>query len=111
MDCASSTRSKRAPIRPSKELADSVARLLKGNREFFLIDDQKTIFEAAKAAAIRATPEAPQVVIIEGGPGTGKSVVAINLLSDMLVAGQTSASTCRRTRRRARSTKRSSPAR
>ena len=77
-----------SPIRPSKELADSVARLLAGNREFVLIDDQKTIFEAAKAAAIRATPEAPQVVIIEGGPGTGKSVVAINLLSDLLVAGR-----------------------
>ena len=77
-----------SPIRPSKELAGSVARLLRGNPEFVLIDDQKTIFEAAKAAAIRATVEAPQVVIIEGGPGTGKSVVAINLLSDLLVAGR-----------------------
>ena len=61
---------------------------MKGNREFVLIDDQRTIFEAAKAAAICGTPEAPQVVIIEGGPGTGKSVVAINLLSDLLVAGR-----------------------
>lgn len=77
------------PIRPSKELADSVARLLKGNREFVLIDDQKTVFEAARAAAMRATTECPHVVIIEGGPGTGKSVVALNLLSDMLVAGRT----------------------
>ncbi len=64
------------------------ARLLKGNHEFVLIDDQKTVFEAAKAAAVRATQEAPQVVIIEGGPGTGKSVVAVNLLSDLLVAGR-----------------------
>lgn len=77
-----------SPIRPSKELADSVARLLKGNREFVLIDDQKMVFEAAKAAAIRSTVAQPQVVIIEGGPGTGKSVVAINLLSDLLVAGR-----------------------
>ncbi len=78
-----------SPVRPSKELANSVARLIKGNSEFVLIDDQKMVFEAAKAAAIRATPETPQVVIIEGGPGTGKSVVAINLLSDLLVAGRT----------------------
>lgn len=76
------------PIRPSKELSNSVARMLKGNREFVLIDDQKMVFEAAKAAAMRATPEQPYVVIIEGGPGTGKSVVALNLLSDMLVAGR-----------------------
>lgn len=76
------------PIRPSKELANSVALLLRGNREFVLIDDQKLTFEAAKAAAIRSTPDHPHVVIIEGGPGTGKSVVALHLLSELLVAGR-----------------------
>jgi DUF2075 family protein len=76
------------PIRPSKELADSVARLLRGNPEFVLIDDQKIVFEAARDAAVRSTSERPRVVIIEGGPGTGKSVVAINLLADLLVAGR-----------------------
>jgi DUF2075 family protein len=76
------------PIRPSKELANSVAKLLKGNAEFVLIDDQKQVFEAAKAAAIGATSAAPRVVIIEGGPGTGKSVVAVNLLADLLVSGR-----------------------
>ena len=67
-------------IRPSKMLADSLASMLKGNREFVLIDEQKLVYETARAKARKASPEAKQVVIVEGGPGTGKSVVAINLL-------------------------------
>jgi DUF2075 family protein len=67
-------------IRPSKALADSLAGLLKGNQEFVLIDDQKTVYEAAMAAAQSASTEQTSVVIVEGGPGTGKSVVAMNLL-------------------------------
>ena len=69
-------------LRPSKALADVVGKLLKGNEEFTLIDDQKEIFEAAKAACRQASAsDKPRVVIIEGGPGTGKSVVAVNLLA------------------------------
>ncbi|MEJ7931624.1 DNA/RNA helicase domain-containing protein [Ramlibacter sp. AN1015] len=68
-------------IRPSKGLADSISKLLKGNAEFTLIDDQKEVFEAARAAIRQATESSPRVVIIEGGPGTGKSVVAVNLLA------------------------------
>ncbi len=67
-------------IRPSKMLADSIGKMLKGNREFVLIDDQKVVYEAALASARAARADAKQVVIIQGGPGTGKSVVAINLL-------------------------------
>lgn len=69
-------------MRPSKALADVVGKLLKGNDEFALLDDQKEIFEAAKAACKKANASGqPHVVIIEGGPGTGKSVVAVNLLA------------------------------
>jgi DUF2075 family protein len=67
-------------IRPSKMLADSLARMLKGNQEFVLVDDQKVAYETALALARCARSDAKQVVIVKGGPGTGKSVVAINLL-------------------------------
>ena len=67
-------------IRPSKALADSVVGLLNGNQEFTLIDDQKIVFETAIQLVDRAiTEKKKQVLIVEGGPGTGKSVVAINL--------------------------------
>lgn len=74
-------------IRPSKALADALKGLLKAQPEFVLIDDQKEIFEAAQASARTASPEAPQVVIIEGGPGTGKTVLGINLLVRLTGAG------------------------
>jgi DUF2075 family protein len=77
-------------IRPSKELADSLVGLLRGNREFVLIDEQKEVFETALqlASDIKNTADQNEpthrVLIVEGGPGTGKSVVAVNLLVRMI---------------------------
>lgn len=67
-------------IRPSKVLADSLASMLKGNQEFIMIDDQKLVYENALSLAKTSTKTEKNVLIVEGGPGTGKSVVAINLL-------------------------------
>jgi hypothetical protein len=66
-------------IRPSKALADSLLSMLKGNLEFVLIDEQKLVYETVLAAAKNGSKK-KTVIIVEGGPGTGKSVVAINLL-------------------------------
>lgn len=70
-------------IRPSKALADSIASMIRGNREFVLIDEQKTIFEHVRSLVLRKSKIDPKrrVVIVRGGPGTGKSVVAVNLLA------------------------------
>lgn len=67
-------------IRPSKNLADHLEALLHGNREFLLIDDQEVVYELALDLSERAQEGEKHVLIVEGGPGTGKSVVAINLL-------------------------------
>jgi DUF2075 family protein len=67
-------------IRPSKVLADSMAAMLKGSREFVMIDDQKIVYETALKLARESDEENKNVLIVKGGPGTGKSVVAINLL-------------------------------
>jgi hypothetical protein len=74
-------------LRPSKALADSVVGMLRGNQEFVLVDDQKIAFENARAIAGSTPRDTKQVVIIQGGPGTGRSVIAINLLVDMLRRG------------------------
>lgn len=70
-------------IKPSKGLADSLTSMLKGNEEFLMIDDQKLVYEAAIDLAHKAQKESKHVLIVEGGPGTGKSVVAINLLVEL----------------------------
>ena len=67
-------------IRPSKGLVESLTGMLAGKPEFVLVDDQKVVYESALSVATQATAQSKQVVIVEGGPGTGKSVVAINLL-------------------------------
>jgi len=74
-------------IRPSKSLADSLSSMLKGNDEFVMIDDQKVVFETAKQLAQRSSKKRKHVLIVEGGPGTGKSVVAINLLVTLTKLG------------------------
>lgn len=73
-------------IRPSKMLADSVVGLLQGRTEFLMIDDQKVVYESVLSLVARAE-QRKQVVIIQGGPGTGKSVVAVHLLAALLSRG------------------------
>lgn len=75
-------------IRPSKALADCLASMLKNNKkEFTLIDDQKLVYEKALELARKSDETNKNVFIVEGGPGTGKSVVAINLLSELTNRG------------------------
>ena len=70
-------------IIPSKSLQDSLTSMLKGNQEFTLIDDQKVIYERAIEISKNKTNK-KQVYIIKGGPGTGKTVLAINMLVGIL---------------------------
>ncbi|MCB0729139.1 MAG: DUF2075 domain-containing protein [Ignavibacteriae bacterium] len=65
-------------IRPSKKLIDHVCGLFEGNSEFVLLDEQKIAFEMTKEITLNAKEKT--VIIINGGPGTGKSVVSMNLL-------------------------------
>ena len=68
-------------LRPSKSLQDALSSMLDGNEEFVMIDDQKVVFETATHLAAEAQRTGKRhVYIVQGGPGTGKSVVAVNLL-------------------------------
>lgn len=78
-------------MKPSKSLQDSLASMLSGNQEFVMIDEQKTVFETAlKMANDSYRDRRKRVLIVEGGPGTGKSVVVINLLVKFTRRGLTS---------------------
>jgi uncharacterized protein len=70
-------------IKPSKNLADNLVSMLNGNKEFVMIDDQKVAYETAIKLTEKSSAKKKNVLIIEGGPGTGKSVVAINLLVEL----------------------------
>lgn len=70
-------------LKPSKGLVDHLFSLLHGSQEFKLIDAQKLVYETSLALVEKAQKGRKQVLIVEGGPGTGKSVVAINLLVEL----------------------------
>lgn len=74
-------------IRPSKPLADSLYSMLKGNKEFTLIDTQKIVYETVLNLVKTSNENSKNVVVVKGGPGTGKSVVAMNLLSEITRQG------------------------
>lgn len=77
-------------IKPTKSLADSLKNMIKGNKEFIMIDDQKVVYETALQLALQSHEGNKNVLIVEGGPGTGKSVVAINLLVELNRRGKMS---------------------
>jgi hypothetical protein len=71
-------------IRPSKSLQDALSSMLQGNQEFVMIDDQKLVYETALNMARKSYRDGnKRVLVVKGGPGTGKSVLAINLLVNL----------------------------
>jgi uncharacterized protein len=75
-------------LKPSKSLQSSLKKMLRGSQEFKLIDNQKLVYENAKLMALKSYKDKMRrVLIVEGGPGTGKSVIAINLLVNLTAEG------------------------
>ena len=70
-------------IRPSKTIADTIAKMINGHEEIGMIDDQKVVFEYAKNLVDSSSAAKKNVLIVSGGPGTGKSVVAIQLTAGL----------------------------
>lgn len=72
-------------IRPSKMLIEALANMLNQNPEFTLLDEQKVIAEYIyKLAKSPARNQKKQVIIVEGGAGTGKTLIAIDTLSRLI---------------------------
>ena len=71
-------------IKPSKSLQDSIKGMLEGNREFIMLDDQKVVYEQILTTSMTCMKDhKKRTVIVKGGPGTGKTVVAVNLLAEL----------------------------
>ena len=70
--------------RASKKLLDHVANLIKGKSEYVLLDEQLIVYDRViEAAKEGGKGKKKTVIIVRGGPGTGKSVIAMNLLGDL----------------------------
>ena len=75
-------------IKPSKSLQDAIVGMLESNPEFNLIDYQKVIFERIMELSRLCEKDGKKrVFIARGGPGTGKTVIAVNLLARLTQEG------------------------
>ena len=71
--------------RPADELISRVDSMLAGNEEFTLIDEQDEAFRIIRHQVLDDADRTHRhVFVVEGGPGTGKSVIAVRLLAETL---------------------------
>ncbi len=76
-------------IRPSKSLQNAIASMIKGNEEFIMIDEQRVAYEEIIKLSTKSQKDhKKRTVICKGGPGTGKSVIAVRLLAELTQRGQ-----------------------
>jgi DUF2075 family protein len=75
-------------LKPSKALQDAIGEVMNGNEEFVLIMEQQVAYATVlKLVQKSLKKDEKHTIIIKGGPGTGKSVVAVNLLSKLIQSG------------------------
>lgn len=70
--------------RPARKLLSHVAQVVSEESSFVMLDEQMVVFNQVLAAVETARADGRKhVFLIHGGPGTGKSVLAINLLGEL----------------------------
>lgn len=74
--------------RPSRKLLGHVSDMIHARSEYTLLDEQLVVYDTVQAE-IKAAQKGKQkvAIVVKGGPGTGKSVIAINLMADLLREG------------------------
>ena len=74
--------------KPSKKLMSHVSGIIKSKSEYNLLDEQLIVYDSVIAAAKKNLKSLKKtVIIVKGGSGTGKSVIAINLMADLMKDG------------------------
>lgn len=79
----------RGRIGPSKKLLDLAATEVQEREQFVLIDEQRDAYEHVLHAVSRARRSSTKTaIIVSGGPGSGKSVIALSLLGELSRQGR-----------------------
>ncbi len=79
----------RSPLKPSRRLLDHTKDMINKQQIFNLIDEQITAYNTImhKAKNLSNSKE-KSVIIVKGGPGTGKSVIALEVMGELLRKGK-----------------------
>jgi uncharacterized protein len=72
-------------FQPSPRVIDTLAAVLERDRDWHLLDVQRKAYNRIVAEVARQQQQHKRsAVLVRGGPGTGKTVIAVQLLSEML---------------------------
>lgn len=75
---------------PSRQLLSVAAQEIRDREQFVLLDEQRVAYEMVLHEVERArAADTKSVVLVSGGPGTGKSVIALSLLGELARQGRT----------------------
>ncbi len=78
-----------SPARPSKRLLDHTGEMIHKQQIFNLIDDQIAAYNAIMHKATHLSKIGQKsIVIVKGGPGTGKSVIALEVMGELMRQGK-----------------------
>ncbi|MFZ4144551.1 DNA/RNA helicase domain-containing protein [Streptomyces griseoincarnatus] len=73
---------------PSKQLMSVAAQEVRERQQFVLLDEQQVAYRMVLNAVEKAKrADRKEIVIVTGGPGTGKSVIALQLLGELYRRG------------------------
>ncbi|GGP18460.1 ATP-binding protein [Nonomuraea glycinis] len=76
-------------VAPSKQLMTYASKEIREREQFTLLDEQQVAYETVMGAVDSARrADFKQVVIVTGGPGSGKSVIALSLLGELFRQGR-----------------------
>jgi DUF2075 family protein len=68
-------------IKPTKSLQDALSTMVKGTPVFDLLDEQAVCYDMCIRTMLQCLKDnKKRTILVQGGPGTGKSVLAVNLL-------------------------------
>ncbi|MEU9098022.1 DUF2075 domain-containing protein [Streptomyces sp. NPDC048361] len=75
-------------VRPSKQLMKVAAAEIRDREQFVLLDEQRVAYELVLSAVRKAKRgNHKQVIVVTGGPGSGKSVIALSVLGELYRRG------------------------
>ena len=75
-------------IKPTKSLQDALSTMVKGTPVFDLLDEQAVCFDICIRTMLQCQKDhKKRTILVQGGPGTGKSVLAVNLLMHFINCG------------------------
>lgn len=83
-------------IRPSKKLLDNVRDVVRNGKQYSLLNEQlvaKNLIWGKIRQGLKN--ERKSVVLVKGGPGTGKSIIALNVLAETAARNHTALFVCK----------------